>query len=89
MLLECWSTVFDDCPTLTQYCLVYWVLFSSLKRHNKAKIIKKSVIYFGFPSDMHVQNKKCGNFVSICRFTGKCTARKLKKTSAVLMYGHA
>ena len=56
--------------------LVYWVLFSSLKRHNQAKIIKKSVIYFGFLSDMHVQNKKWGNFVSISLLTGKCAARK-------------
>ena len=30
-------------------------------------------------SDMHVQNKKYGNFVSISSLTGKCAAQKLKK----------
>ena len=30
-------------------------------------------------SDMHVQNKKYGNFVSISRLTGKCAVQKLKK----------
>ena len=40
-------------------------------------------------SDMHVQNKKYGNFVSISRLTGKCAAQKIKKnTFAVLVYGH-
>ena len=29
--------------------------------------------------DMHVQNKKYGNFVFISRLTGKCAAHKLKK----------
>ena len=31
-------------------------------------------------SDMHVENKKYGNFVSISRLTGKCAAKKNKKT---------
>ena len=35
-----------------------------------------------------VKNKKYGNFVSISSLTGKCTAQKLKKTFAVLFYGH-
>ena len=37
---------------------------------------------------MHVQNKKCVNFVSISRLTGECAAQKIKKTFAVLVYGH-
>ena len=36
----------------------------------------------------HVKNKKYGNFVSISSLTGKCIAQKLKKTFAVLFYGH-
>ena len=38
--------------------------------------------------DMHVENKKYGNFVSISRLTGKCAAQKFKKTFVVLVYGH-
>ena len=38
--------------------------------------------------DMHVQNKKYENVVSISRLTGKCTTQKLKKTYAILVYGH-
>ena len=34
---------------------------------------------------MHVQY---GNFVSISRLTDQCAAQKLKKTFAVLVYGH-
>ena len=36
----------------------------------------------------HVKNKKYENFVSITSLTGKCRAQKLKKTFAVLFYGH-
>ena len=32
-----------------------------------------------FILDMHVQNKKYGNFFFISRLTGKCAAQKLKK----------
>ena len=34
------------------------------------------------------QNKKYGNFVSISSLAGKCTAHKLKKTFALIFYGH-
>ena len=37
-----------------------------LKRLNQAKIVK-SMTFYCFTSDMHVQNKKYGNFVSISR----------------------
>ena len=37
---------------------------------------------------MHVQNKKYGNLVTISRLTGECAAQILKKTFAVLVYGH-
>ena len=32
---------------------------------------------------MHVQNKKYGNFVSICRLTGKYAAQKLNKNTVL------
>ena len=35
------------------------------------------------------KNKKYGNFVSISSLAGECAAEKLKKTFAVLVYGHA
>ena len=53
----------------------------------RSKIIKKSV-YRSLIIDNHVKNKKYGNFVSISNLTGKCAAQKLKKTVAVLVYGH-
>ena len=34
-------------------------------------------------SNIHVQNKKYGNFVSISRLTGKCAAQKLKRSSSL------
>ena len=34
------------------------------------------------------KKRNTGNFVSISSLTGKCTAQKLKKTFAVLFYGH-
>ena len=38
-------------------------------------------------SDMHVQNKKYANFVSVSSLTGECATKKLK-FFAVLVYGH-
>ena len=38
-------------------------------------------------SDMHVRNKKYGNFVSISLLTGQCATQKLK-TFAVLVFEH-
>ena len=38
--------------------------------------------------DSHVKNRKYGNFVSISSLTGECAAQKIKKTFAVLVYGH-
>ena len=37
---------------------------------------------------MHVQNKKYGHFVFISRLTGLYATQKLKKTFAVIVYGH-
>ena len=63
------------------------MIISILKGLNQAKIIIKSAIFFGFLTwpyfvNMHVQNKKYGNFVSISRLTVKCAAQKLKKNSS-------
>ena len=41
----------------------------------KIRVFRKSQFLI---SDMHVQNKKYGNFVSISHLTGKCAAQKLK-----------
>ena len=38
--------------------------------------------------DNHVKNKKYGNVVSITSLTCEYAAQKLKKTFAVLVYGH-
>ena len=38
--------------------------------------------------DNHVKNKKYGNFVSISSLTGEYAAKTIKKTFAVLVYGH-
>ena len=35
-------------------------------------------------SDMHLQNKKYGNFISISRLTGKCAAQKKNFCSSSL-----
>ena len=40
------STMAQHWHNIGSTTLVYWVLFSSAKRHNQAKIIKKSVILF-------------------------------------------
>ena len=39
-------------------------------------------------SDMHVQNKKYGDFVSISSLSGNCGAQKIIKNFAVLVCGH-
>ena len=42
-------------------------------------ISRPRAVLIGETPDMHIQNKKCGNFGYISLLTGKCAARKLKK----------
>ena len=64
----------EEKPVVTEEKDVNEVMctFIFLKRLKQAKLINHRFLI----SDMHVQNKKYGNFVSISRLTCKCTAQK-------------
>ena len=63
--------------------------FYFLCSHLPVRLDREEEIHDSFFLDMHVQNKKYGDIVSISSLTGKCAAQKLKKNlSAVVVYGH-